>query len=640
MTLSDSDYSETNQNFEGAAASLKGILESDTVTEFCVDWLDMQCHLLGGVRDAVVVVGDSDTKKFAPAAVFPRGEAVSQELAHVAERALNERQSIVVPGGRTPGSPVHVAQPISVAQQLQGVVAFGLKHRSKEQARVDLERLDRSSAWLEGLLARHESGNGNGSSALAEAAAAAAGRSGQSKGLTVTLDLVATLLQHERLLAASTALVTDLATRFQCDRVSLGFLKRKNVRLNAMSHSGHFNRKSNIARAIEEAMDEAVDQESTIKFPQPEDVQSSEFRITRSHAELARKFGSGSICSVPMGMEGEVVGALTFERPDNSGFDARTVSLMETIANAAGPILELKRRDERLIITKVFKSISGLIHKLFGAGHPYLKLFGILFLATVIFFCFARGEFRVAADTVLEGSVQRAAVAPFNGFISEARLRAGDTIREGEVLCLLDDREVKLERHKWSSQLEQLRKQHQQALAEHQDADVRIIGTQINQANAQIALIDDQLGRMRIKAPFDAVIVRGDLSQSIGAPVERGGVLFELAPLDNYRIILEVDERDIAEVSLGQEGNLILSAHPTEKFPFTVSKITPVSTPQEGLNFFRVEARLKREAGKDGRLRPGMEGVGKITVEDRHLIWIWTRRAVDWVRLTLWKWMP
>ena len=43
MTLSDSDYSETNQNFEGAAASLKGILESDTVTEFCVDWLDMQC---------------------------------------------------------------------------------------------------------------------------------------------------------------------------------------------------------------------------------------------------------------------------------------------------------------------------------------------------------------------------------------------------------------------------------------------------------------------------------------------------------------------------------------------------------------------------------------------------------------------
>ena len=32
-------------------------------------------------------------------------------------------------------------------------------------------------------------------------------------------------------------------------------------------------------------------------------------------------------------------------------------------------------------------------------------------------------------------------------------------------------------------------------------------------------------------APIPGVIVSGDLSQAIGAPVERGQVLFELAPL-------------------------------------------------------------------------------------------------------------
>ena len=39
-------------------------------------------------------------------------------------------------------------------------------------------------------------------------------------------------------------------------------------------------------------------------------------------------------------------------------------------------------------------------------------------------------------------------------------------------------------------------------------------------------------------------------------------------------------------------------------------------------------------------LRPGMEGVGKIVAGQRRLLWIWTHRAVDHVRLKLWEWWP
>jgi hypothetical protein len=70
---------------------------------------------------------------------------------------------------------------------------------------------------------------------------------------------------------------------------------------------------------------------------------------------------------------------------------------------------------------------------------------------------------------------------------------------------------------------------------------------------------------------------------------------------------------------------------------FTVQQITPVSTTQEGRNFFRVEAHLE---GLAERVRPGMEGVGKIVVGDRKLIWIWTHGMVDWLRLLAWKWLP
>jgi hypothetical protein len=66
-----------------------------------------------------------------------------------------------------------------------------------------------------------------------------------------------------------------------------------------------------------------------------------------------------------------------------------------------------------------------------------------------------------------------------------------------------------------------------------------------------------------------------------------------------------------------------------------VTRVTPVSTPGEGRNYFRVEARL---SGGDFSLQPGMEGVGKISVGEARLIWIWTREMANWLRLKTWTW--
>jgi hypothetical protein len=129
----------------------------------------------------------------------------------------------------------------------------------------------------------------------------------------------------------------------------------------------------------------------------------------------------------------------------------------------------------------------------------------------------------------------------------------------------------------------------------------------------------------------------GDLSQSLGAPVERGQVLFEVAPLDEYRVIVEVDERDINEIKMGQQSELVLPSMPDQVFPFVIEKITPVSIAEEGRNYFRVEGRILENPE---RLRPGMEGIGKVTIDRRKLIWVWTHAAVDWLKLQMWRWWP
>ena len=110
---------------------------------------------------------------------------------------------------------------------------------------------------------------------------------------------------------------------------------------------------------------------------------------------------------------------------------------------------------------------------------------------------------------------------------------------------------------------------------------------------------------------------------------------FEIAPLDSYRVALEVDESQIGDIAIGQKGRLVVTSLPDEVFPLAVNKITPVAKAHDGHNFFRVEARSNDAASQ---LRPGMRGAAKIDVDGRRLVWIWTQSFIDWVALFAWRW--
>jgi multidrug resistance efflux pump len=163
----------------------------------------------------------------------------------------------------------------------------------------------------------------------------------------------------------------------------------------------------------------------------------------------------------------------------------------------------------------------------------------------------------------------------------------------------------------------------------------KILTTQIEQADAQIHLVDEHLSRARLTAPFDGLIIAGDLTQSIGGSLQRGQEVFQVAPLDSYRVVLDVDETQIADIVLNQNGQLVVSSLPGDNFPLVVNKITPVSKAHDGHNSFKVEARL---TDTPAGLRPGMRGVAKIDIDQRRMVWIGTRSFLDWARLTLWRW--
>jgi len=310
---------------------------------------------------------------------------------------------------------------------------------------------------------------------------------------------------------------------------------------------------------------------------------------------------------------------------------------LDAFAALATPIFGQRVEAERNSAVRLVGEIRWLAGKLFGPRNLTWKAAASAIALLAALLAFLPIDYRVSAKTVIEGEIQRVAAAPFEGFVAAEYARAGDTVKKDQLLAQIDDRDLRIEQARWASERDQYDNRLREATATHDLTAVQVIGAQLRQAEAQYALATEKIARARIVAPYDGIVVSGDLSQQIGSPVEAGKKLFEIAPLESYRVILQVDEREIRHVRNGQQGQLVITGIAGDPLPLSVAKVTPVATAQDGKNFFRVEAKL---AEAPERLRPGMEGVGKIEVGSRSLWWVLTHSFTEWLTLTLWTWLP
>lgn len=595
------------------AAIWAGFASPRSAIEFCESWLSLQCRNLTGAARGVLLLRE-DGGRYTPAAVWPNRRTDVTHLAAAAQDALGKHSGTVT----TKEGSAQVAYPIEVSGIIEGVVVVELAGARPDQLTAALRQLHWGAGWLETLFHRREVQR----SQL------------QLRRNDLTLDMLASAAEHSDQREAGAAVTTQLATQLNCNRVSLGLARGKTVKLLAISHQATFQEKAQIIDAIENAMEECLDQDSPVAHPP---TSSTGRRISLAHQDLARRAGARAVASVPLISAGQAVGVLTLERETDTPFTDEELASLEAVSAALGPLVEARMRSQRLIAGSAIDTAESWLQKLFGPRRPGIKLAAIAVAAFVGWLSVARDEFRVSAKTAIEGTVQRSAVAPFDGFVATAPVRAGQEVEEGQVLATLDQREIALEAGRWRAEREQQMLKYQEALGKQDRVQARIIAAQVQQAEAQLALLEAKLERSVIKAPFKGLVVSGDLSQMLGSPVETGKLLFEVAPLNSYRAVLQVEERDAAYIKEGQTGTIRLTGQASMAVSIRVTKVVPVANAADGRNTFRAEAAL---LDAPPWVRPGMEGVAKVAINEQPLAWIWTRTMVDWVRLSVWSWMP
>ena len=421
----------------------------------------------------------------------------------------------------------------------------------------------------------------------------------------------------------------EIASRYRCDRVSLGWIKGAYVRVQAISHMERFEKRMDVVQSLELAMEEAFDQEEEILWPKPEDSRS----VVRDHEAFSRDQGSKYLVSLTIRLDDKPVGVVTCERSDGPFSEEEVRGLRVLCDQSARRLGDLKRHD-RWFGAKLATSTRELLAKLFGVEHTVAKLVGLILCMALAFLVFGKLNYRVEAPFILKTDDLAYLSAPFDGYIHKVNVKIGDPVKKMDTVLSLDTRELLLEESTAIANLNRYSREAAKARSQNALADMKVALAMEEQAQARLDLVHYHLDHAEIKAPFAGIVVEGDLKELLGAPVKKGDVLFKVALIEKMYAELKVNERDVHEVTEVATGEIAFVSRPDLKFPINVQRIDPVSVTEEGVNVYLIRAAFPEEVSP--WWRPGMSGVAKINVGKRNILWIFTHRTIDFLRIFFW----
>lgn len=448
--------------------------------------------------------------------------------------------------------------------------------------------------------------------------------------LTNVFDIVQKVLEKEKFKQAALTLASEIADHHKAERTSFGWLKHDYIVLKAISHTDHFEKKMQIVRDLEGAMEEAYEQDASILYPPPENISLA----TRMHEAYSQTYNVGYMLSVPVRHGDDIIGIITCERKGRPFSDEEATQIHLASSLCSARLMELYRKSS-WFGARMARSMRKGLGKLLGHEHTWAKFFSILGIALVLFATLYPLEYKVSSPAILKTDKIIYLTAPFDGYIDSVFVKPGDVVYKDQEILRLDQEALKLEEADLLAQEQDNRQEIQKAQASRELAEMRIQQAKLEQTLARLKTVRYKLSKSSIRATVDsAIIVEGDLQKKIGAPVNQGAELFQMASIENIYVESAVSELEIANITEVSEGLLAIKSRPDSVYRFKTERISPTATVKDQENTFPVRGEFID--GVPSWFRPGMTGISKIYSGKKTLWWILSHQAIDYLRLKLW----
>lgn len=241
----------------------------------------------------------------------------------------------------------------------------------------------------------------------------------------------------------------------------------------------------------------------------------------------------------------------------------------------------------------------------------------------------------VSADGIVRPIYRVEIKSKASGRVEELPVDAGQLVSRNQLLCRLDQTDVKADLDQAQADLAIAKAETKQAqntyerrlqlLAQHlisQDEFDQVDLT-LAQANGKLVRAQTSLERAKLRfdetlvlAPIDGIVLQkyvetGQIIASGISNVGGGTKIADIADMRQVYVEAGIDEIDVGKVKVGQSATIVANAYPSSSFTGTIVRIAPEARVLQNVTLFDIVIEVKNV---DGLLKSGMNVKAEVTV--------------------------
>lgn len=166
---------------------------------------------------------------------------------------------------------------------------------------------------------------------------------------------------------------------------------------------------------------------------------------------------------------------------------------------------------------------------------------------------------------------------------------------------------------------------------------IRAVESQVKKLEEKLNILERETEFLKIRSPIEGVVATPYLRNRIGDYLDKGDVFCEIVSEGTVIVEMPVPEKEIGDVELGYPITVKVRGYPKRWYEARVINIAPIAAGNGSVQNVIVQGKLEN---RDGSLKAGMTGVGKILCGKRMIFEIMSRRLIRWLRTEFWEYLP
>ncbi len=357
-----------------------------------------------------------------------------------------------------------------------------------------------------------------------------------------------------------------------------------------------------------------------------------------TRAKFRRYFSSSDMkafYAVPLGDDEGRVGTLSFESSNPDFLSEAHREMIQVLAGQATVALRNASLYKEVPFIGVLEPFLQKKQRFLALEKRRRALLMAVAAAAVLFLVAVPIPMRVEG-TAAVGPARTAQVqAQVDGVINKVYVSEGEEVQRGEVLADLEDWNYRTElaaaQAKYGTALSQMNR----ALAANDGTEAGIQRAQAAYWQSEVERARDKLDRTHLRAPFDGWVTTPRVQDLAGRSLKAGDLFAEIVDRSQAMVDVAIEEQDAPLLRTGTAAAVKLESFPLRTFHGSVAVVSPKAQVFGDDRFFFARVAVPN---RNGELRSGMQGRGKISVAWRPVGYVLFRRPAMWVFQKLWSW--